>query len=165
MDGHREEYLSNKGCIHAMFVDCLENALDLPDLHPPSPLSPHLLPPSTLDDECIVPPVAIFCVPTFVPSFAVNTDVLFDLYAWCDPFLYPKFCLVLPSIDFGAMSLVLLMALYNALLDSGCTHHIICDCALFSNFVSKDIFIGTANCGSLEALGTGNVNFWYPYSD
>jgi hypothetical protein len=25
--------------------------------------------------------------------------------------------------------------------------------------------VGTANCGSLEALGTGDVKFWYPFGD
>lgn len=31
MEGRRDEYLNNRGRVHAMFVECLENALDLPD--------------------------------------------------------------------------------------------------------------------------------------
>lgn len=58
-----------------------------------------------------------------------------------------------------------MVAIFNALLDSGCTHHIIRDRTLFSNYVEKTISVGTANCGSLDALGTGNVNFRYPYGD
>jgi hypothetical protein len=66
MEGRREKYLSNKGRIHAMFVEYyLENALDLQDpvpqdCHcspPPSPSS-HSLP--ILDGDVIIPPVANF---------------------------------------------------------------------------------------------------------
>ena len=52
---------------------------------------------------------------------------------------------------------------FNALLDSGCTHHIIRDRALFRNFADKSISVGTANCGSLAALGTGDVEFRHPF--
>ena len=55
------------------------------------------------------------------------------------------------------------MSLFNALLDSGCTHHIIRDQDLFYNYVEKEISVGTANCGSLAALGTGDVDFRYLY--
>jgi len=36
---------------------------------------------------------------------------------------------------------------------------------LFSNFVSKTTSVGTATFGSLEALGSGDVDFRYPYAD
>ena len=49
------------------------------------------------------------------------------------------------------------------LLDSGCTHHIIRDRSLFLNYVSKPISAGTANFGSLQALGTGDVSFHSPF--
>ena len=52
---------------------------------------------------------------------------------------------------------------YNAILDSGCTHHIVRDRALFRNYADRAISVGTANCGSLDALGTGDVVFRYPY--
>ena len=54
---------------------------------------------------------------------------------------------------------------FNTLLDSGCAHHIIRDRSLFSNFVSKTTSVGTAIFGSLEALGSGDVVFRYPYGD
>jgi len=54
---------------------------------------------------------------------------------------------------------------FNTLLDSGCAHHIIRDRSLFSNFVAKTISVRTATFGSLEALGSGDVDFRYPYAD
>jgi hypothetical protein len=60
---------------------------------------------------------------------------------------------------------VSLVTLYNALLDSGCTHHIVRDRRLFLNYVDQPISVGTANCGSLEALGTGDVEFRYPFGE
>ena len=54
---------------------------------------------------------------------------------------------------------------YNALLDSGCTHHIVRDRSLFRTFVARSISVGTANCGSLDALGSGDVEFRYPFGD
>jgi hypothetical protein len=54
---------------------------------------------------------------------------------------------------------------FNTLLDSDCVHHIIRDRSLFSNFVSKTTSVGTATFGSLEALGSGDVDFRYPYAD
>jgi hypothetical protein len=54
---------------------------------------------------------------------------------------------------------------FNTLLDSDCVHHIIRDRSLFTNFVSKTTSVGTATFGSLEALGSGDVDFRYPYAD
>ena len=54
---------------------------------------------------------------------------------------------------------------FNTLLDSDCVHHIIRDRSLFLNFVSKTTSVGTATFGSLEALGSGDVDFRYPYAD
>jgi hypothetical protein len=68
-----------------------------------------------------------------------------------------------PAVDFTHTAFVSLVAEFNALLDSGCTHHIIRDRGFFSNYTEKSISVGTANCGSLEALGTGDVKFRYPY--
>ena len=166
MEGRREEYLSNKGRFHALFAECLDNAstfLD-PSTHPDSSspsgsISPSL--PPTLDDEAILPPVANLCIPMFTP----NTDFDFDLYPQCPSVYMPFPRLALATVDFQTSALVSLVAIFNTLLDSGCTHHIIRDRALFSNFVATTISIGTANCGSLEALGTGDVVFRYPYGD
>ena len=162
MEGRRDEYLSNKGRIHAMFVECLDNALSSSDVViQDESLSPPSSPPPVLDDDIVVPPVANLCVPTFAP----NTDFHFDLYRRRDCDTQDGSHLALPAVDFKTTALVSLVSLYNALLDSGCTHHILRDRTLFSNYVEKGISVGTANCGSLEALGTGDVKFRYPYGD
>ena len=159
MEGRRDEYLSNKGRVHAMFAECLESALlhldsDLPIV----PSSPSLSPtPDPLIDDLLLPPIANLCV----TSFPTNSDVPFDLYFPSDPKLsYP---LAYASVDFQSTALLSMVSLFNALLDSGCTHHIIRDCALFRNYIAKEISVGTANCGSLDALGCGDVDFRYPY--
>ena len=161
MEGHWEEYLSNKGRFHAMFVECLDNAsllLDSPiPPDPPSAFSPSL--PPTLDDDVILAPLANLCVPTFP-----NTDFDFDLYHLHAPSSsLSRFAF--SSFDFSTSALASMVSLYNALLDSGCTHHIVRDRSLFSLYVSSPVSVGTANCGSLEALGTGDVSFRYPYRD
>ena len=162
MEGRRDEYLSNKGRIHAMFAECLENVLLLPDpsLAPdplPSSNSPLLSP--TVDDELFLPPIANLSVASYLP----NSDVREDVYTQCEFKLLPR--LALASVDFNSAALVSLVTLYNALLDSGCTHHIVRDRALFRNYAAQSISVGTANCGSLEALGTGDVEFRYPFGD
>ena len=163
MEGCREEYLNNKGCFHAMFVESLDNAffsLDNPiPPDPPPPTSPLSLP-LTLDDDVVLAPLANLCVPTFPP----NSDFDFDLYSLRVP-SPSKFPLAFSSVDFTTSALASMVSLYNALLDSGCTHHIIRDRSLFSSYLSSPISVGTANCGSLEALGTGDVSFKYPYRD
>ena len=142
-------------------MESLDNAfisLDTP-ISPDSPpaLSPSL--PPTLDDDVVLAPLANLCVPTFTP----NTDFDFDLYSLCVHSLSSASSshFAFPTISFMTSALASMMSLYNALLDSGCMHHIIRDHALFSNYVSSSISVGTANCGSLEALGTGG----YPYHD
>ena len=69
------------------------------------------------------------------------------------------------SINFKSVLLASMVSLYNALLDSGCTHHIVCDRHLFQSYSEKSISVGTANCGSLEALGTGDIEFRYPFGN
>lgn len=149
-----------------MFAECLDNALNDLDVSQDtrddllSPSSPPSLP-STLDDAVFLPPLANLCVPTF----PVNTDIDFDLYSPC---AFSSLAFPLPAsapVNFKNSALVSMVSLYNALLDSGCTHHIIRDCSLFSNYASSVISVGTANCGSLEALGTGDVKFRYPYGE
>lgn len=54
---------------------------------------------------------------------------------------------------------------FNTLLDSGCTHHVVRDRALFHDYTEKSISVDTANCGSLDALGSGDVEFRYPFGD
>jgi hypothetical protein len=160
MEGHREEYLSNKGRIHAMFVDCLENTFLLPELSlPPDFSSPPPSPiPSSLDDESLLHPIANLSVSSYVP----NSHFHECLYTSSEPQLPP---FAMPSINFSSTTFISLNTLYNALLDSGCTHHIIRDRSLFRNYSAQAISVGTANCGSLEALGTGDVDFTYSSGD
>ena len=158
MEGRREEYLSNKGRVQAMLAECLDNALLSPDQplsfefsSPPS--SPPFSEPPILDDEPVLPPIANLCV---VPT-AQNFDLRDDLYIPSPiEFTFP---FAFASIDFKSVSLVSMVSLYNALLDSGCTHHIVRDRRLFRSYHEKPVSVGTANCGSLKALGTGDVEF------
>ena len=164
MEGRREEYLNNKGRVQAMLAECLENALLSPDQplsseFPSPPSSPPISGPPILDDEPVIPPIANLCV---VPT-THNFDLRDDLYTprpikFTFPFAYA-------SIDFKSVSLASMVSLYNALLDSGCTHHIVRDRHLFQSYSEKSISVGTANCGSLEALGTGDIEFRYPFGN
>lgn len=128
MEGHREEYFSNKSCVHAMFAECLENAflLSEPPLPPdpcPSSDSPTISP--ALDSELLLPPFANLSVAPFVP----NTDLREDIYDWSDSKLFSHTAMA--TVDFNSTALLFLITTYNALLDSGCTHHIVRDRSLF----------------------------------
>ena len=89
MEGHQEEYLSNKSRVHAMLAECLENTLlspDLPALPTDSPSlsnSPILSP--TLDNEIFVPPIAHLSV----ASFLLNEHVREDVCNGCESKLLP----------------------------------------------------------------------------
>ena len=153
MAGCREEYLNDKGRVHAMLAQCLEDAfLTLDTSPPPTPSSLPVSPITTLDDQTIVPVAAMR-----IPSLSANPDLLCNIYIPCDP-KFPQLALS-GSADFKSSAFVSLLSIYNSLLDSGCTHHIIWDQSLFSNYTSRAISVGTANCGSLQALGTGDVSF------
>ena len=162
MEGHREEYMANKVRVHAMFAEYLENAFTIPDeAQPPdiissAPTSP-VIPPFS-DSDYFLPPIANLCV----TSFPANDD-RGDLYIRCDS----KFPLhvAYTSTFLQPTALLSMAGSYNALLDSGCTHHIIRDRLLFRNYLPKSISVGTANCGSLDALGSGDVEFRYPFGD
>ena len=79
MEGRREEYMSNKGRFHAMFVECLDNAslfcesATLPDHFSP-PSSPHSLP--ILDNEIVIPPIANLCVTSSPHNFDLRDDLM-----------------------------------------------------------------------------------------
>ena len=161
MEGRRDEYLANKGRVHAMFAECLENALSASEegVVPVDPVS--ISPPDDPqlpDDDFFLPPIANLCV----TSLPTNSDLRGTLYNWCDlkfpsPVAFTSTVLRTALLSLGGV--------YNALLDSGCTHHIIRDRALFLSYSARSVSIGTANCGSLDALGTGDVEFRYPFGD
>ena len=158
MEGRREEYIQNKSRFHAMFVECLDNAFCDTAVPVSSPVSSPFSPP-VIDDDVVIPPLANLCITSTVQ----NSDIHHDLYDPCMiKFPSPFAC---ASIDFSSAVMVSMVSLYNALLDSGCTHHIIRDRALFHTYMDRPVSVGTANCGSLEALGTGDVQFRYPFRD
>ena len=153
--------MSNRGRIHAMFVECLENAFsipdeamppDLPSTTPPSPV----IPPLTNSDYFL--PLANLCVTTTT----ANSDEG-DIYNRCES-KFP-FHVAYTSTPIQPTALLSMAGSYNALLDSGCTHHIIRDRSLFNDFSPRNISVGTANCGSLDALGTGDVKFEFPFGN
>jgi hypothetical protein len=147
-----------------MFAECLENAFSLPDQpdNPVPPDDPCSTPTSPIvtpvPDSEFFPPIANLCV----TPISINSDLRRDVYIGCD-YKFPSHVALASTV---LQSIALLsMASFNALLDSGCTHHIIRDRALFRNFAAKSISIGTANCGSLDATGSGDVEFRYPFGD
>ena len=80
MEGHCEEYKANKGQVHVMFAEYLENAFSI--LDPPlSSDDPNSMPTSPLfppmpDSDFFLPPVMNLCV----TSFSTNSDDHGDLY-------------------------------------------------------------------------------------
>lgn len=161
--GQCDEYSSDHSHMHAMFSECLEGAFyTLDSIHNiPHPLDPPLSPtsfPPAIDDKLIVP-LAAMCI----QSSVMNPDLIQDLYILCDS-EFPSLALS-GSVDFKSSAFLSLTTLFNALLDSGCTHHIIKDRSLFLEYASRNISVGTGNCGSLQALGVGDVSFQSSYGD
>ena len=68
-------------------------------------------------------------------------------------------------VDFRSAAMISMVSQYNALLDSRSRYHIVRDRRLFCSFAEKSISVDTANCGSLEALGIGDVEFRCPFRD
>ena len=162
MEGRRDEYMHNKGHVHAMLAECLEHAFSLPEndvsaVPSSPPISPTLLPIS--DSDILLPPIANLCV---APT-SVNSDFFEDAYNWCE--LKPPFPFAFASTISQHLALLSMSNIYNTLLDSGCTNHIIRDRSLFHTYVDREISVGTANCGSLVALGTGDVKFAFSFGD
>ena len=161
MEGRRDEYVANKGRIHAMLAECLENAFSFSDQTLPpddiiiTPPSPDI--PSLPDSDFFLPPVANLCVTS------PNSDLRGSLYDWCD-IKFPSPVAFTSTVVESAAFLSMANS-FNSLLDSGCTHHIIRDRTLFRTFTARTISVGTANCGSLDALGSGDVEFRYPFGE
>ena len=162
MEGRRDEYMANKGRVHAMLAECLENAFSVSEQPLPSDdvvlsHSPDI--PPLPDSDLFPPPVANLSV----TPFSINSDFRGDLYIPCD-LKFPSY-VALASTALQSTALLSMASSFNALLDSGCTHHIVRDRTLFRDYVARSISVGTANCGSLDALGTGDVEFRYPFGD
>ncbi|KAF5382182.1 hypothetical protein D9615_004371 [Tricholomella constricta] len=102
-----------------------------------------------------------------VESAAEAPIDLIDLYTVCSP-ESPADDVSIPSLppytDFvyatDSVALFSLSSRFNALLDSGCTVHIIRDRDLFWTYDSSQaVSVGTANCGVLPTLAKGEVRF------
>jgi hypothetical protein len=162
---HRAEYLANREQVHAFFLEMLDDAADNFDIGVDSspstdlPIDPGHLPP-TLDDQLVQPIAAMS-----LNLDAANTNLRHDLYSKSLQVLKSSCFAFSGSTDFTTSAFISVLSLFNALLDSGCTHHIIQDRSLFSNYTSKSIPIKTANCGTLAALGTGDVDFRSSFRD
>jgi hypothetical protein len=90
-------------------------------------------------------------------AVSLHTVTQFQLFA----------ALSFASVDFRSVAMVSgsMVSRYNSLLDSRSTHHVIHDRRLFCSYTAKSISVDTANCGSLEVLGIGDVEFCCPYHD
>ncbi|PPQ83175.1 hypothetical protein CVT26_015506, partial [Gymnopilus dilepis] len=146
----------------AYLADCLDSVPhdSLTLLEPPAdPTNDHDVTPSLNDIP--VAPVAMFVSPCALP----NPDS-FDLYDPCDILREPTHLgyAFVGSDEQEAIAFVALTSRFNALLDSGCTHYIINDRSLFVSLDgSQRRNIGTANCGTLQTFGTGDVSFRASY--
>ena len=120
------------------------------------------LPSSSLSDvnEDLSPLFVALGTTPFVPSTStsvVNNNVFFDLYRTG---VMPFALSLTEDSDSSPVSFAAVSHLYNTILDSGCTNHIIRDCSLFWTYdVSLAVPVKTANCGVLETLAKGDVKF------
>ena len=121
-------------------------------------------------------PASVIDTPNFTTSFlttdviipAMNNDLFFEVYSSFLPELLSNSPLAFPVFPFTPFSMgddlpVALSATnfpFNSVLDSGCTHYIICDRALFWSYdTTLATPVRTANCGSLQTLARGSVHF------
>jgi len=114
-----------------------------------------LLPSGTVDEDS--PPffaavgTAPFVPPTSTPS--MNNNIYFDLYRMG---VISAAFTAIPEIS--PICLLSIYHIYNLILDSGCTYHIIMDRSFFWTYhTSQAIPVKTANCGVLETLVKGDI--------
>ena len=126
----------------------LDGGATAPDQPPPSL-------PDVVDEE-LPTSFAALGNTSFVPSTStlpMNNNVYFDLY---QPGVISAAFSSLADLSPACFSSI--STLFNSILDSGCTHHIIRDRSLFWTYhVSQAIPVKTANCGTLETLAKGDV--------
>ena len=123
MEGCCAEYLANRDHVWAFFSEMLDDATDNFDIGVDSslpsefPVDPGHLPP-TLDDQL----VQLMAAMSFNLD-APNSNLHHDLYFMNN--LKPSHFAFSGSTDFRASAFVSILSLFNALLDSGCTHQIV----------------------------------------
>ena len=121
---------------------------------PPSDSSPTSALPVVAEDPS--PPFAALGTTIHVPSTntIINEDYFFDLY--CTRVISTA----LSSTDTPSVCFLSITHLYNMILDSGCTNHIVKDRSLFWTYnTSLAVPVKTANCGILETFAKGDVKF------
>ena len=138
-------------CVYLADVDVdtnLNGGATAPDQPPPSL-------PDVVDEELPTSFAALGST-SFVPSTStlpMNNDIYFDLY---QPGVISTAFSSLADLSPACFSSI--STLFNSILDSGCTHHIIWDRSLFWTYhVSQAIPVKTANCGTLKTLAKGDV--------
>jgi len=109
-------------------------------------------------------PVHVAAVSThYVPEHLVSDMDTFDIGGDLNP--RSMGCMAMSSdLEYALSSMtVLSTGRVNALLDSGCSDHLIKDRSLFSSYdVSGATSVTTANCGSLNVLALGDVTLRLP---
>jgi len=120
-----------------------------PDPSPNLPLSDTIVAPQVPVTTDVVESTLLDFYSESLPEFVGFADVLSDLPPYLD-FLHLLEPVVLASFT----------SHFNAIPDSGCTTHIICDRSWFWTYdVGLAMPVGTANCGTLMTLAWGEVHF------
>jgi hypothetical protein len=160
MEGRRDEVLSRRA-----FRTKVQAHIAVPDGDPPdtSPDESHA---DTIQIEDTIPlddPVDTAFVS--VASAHVNNDIFLLSYVFAAVSEDPVIASIASedSLFSPTVQPVVFMScshLFNSLLDSGCTDHLICDRRYFWTYsTTESVSIKTANCGSMTALGRGDVKF------
>ena len=161
MEGRRDEFRRDRNKVVAMLVATLEAACNATDDSDDSPDPINDAQSDVLDDTSVPASESV----AFPMSSQLNENLGRDLYPMRDPKSYLSSVsgpVSPPGINHTA--LLSLGAKYNSCLDSGCTDHIIRDRHLFQTYDEAGaVDIGTANCGSLSAKGSGDVSFRIPH--
>src|SRR6202522_786677 len=164
MEGQRDMYRKDKSKVVAMLIASLDDAVNFSD--------DELLPlPVQVDSQVASSPSTLDDIPIIPPTDPVPLSSVHDSNQNIQRYIYPmrdsSKLLALSSISkVDAISFLSLGGRFNSCLDSGCTDHIITDRKLFHTYdTSGAVNIGTANCGSLSAVASGDVTFRLPFED
>ena len=125
MEGWRAEYMANREQVRAFFSEMLDDAADNFDVGVDIPSSSdhhvdpgHHLP--MLDDQ-LVQPMAAMSLNLDALNFSIHLDLYSERDSEISRFAFSG------STNFATSAFVSVLSFYNALLDSGCTHHIVRD--------------------------------------
>ena len=168
LEGKRDEYLANLGRAQAhlaQIMDILEGNLVFEETLPSDTVVPPE--PDVLIEPTATPPFSALSLapvlPTTTSSTSVNEDFFFEAYS----VFHPQLSFAFPAVDNLDLPASVLPSAFtastlpfNSLLDSGCTHHIFHDRALFWEYnTTQAVPVKTTNCGFLSTLARGTVCF------